>query len=147
LFKDEAGTTELNETEVKIPVLGHTHAPELVEANDATCTETGNTAYYKCGGCGKLFDGEDGSNEVFEADITSAKTAHELSKTEAVAATETTAGTVAYWTCSNCNKRFSDGNGNTEITDIELAPLGHTMTYTAAEEATTTETGRKEYWK
>ena len=37
------------------PALGHTHNVTFVTAKAATCTETGNTAYYTCSGCGKWF--------------------------------------------------------------------------------------------
>lgn len=40
---------------------------------------------------------------------------HSLTKTEAKAPTCTVLGNEAYWTCGNCGKYFSDGNGNTEI--------------------------------
>lgn len=40
---------------------------------------------------------------------------HSLTKTEAKAPTCTVVGNEAYWTCGNCGKYFSDGNGNTEI--------------------------------
>lgn len=33
----------------------HSHDVEAVAAKAATCTETGNTAYYTCSGCGKWF--------------------------------------------------------------------------------------------
>lgn len=40
---------------------------------------------------------------------------HSLTKTEAKAPTCTVVGNEEYWTCGNCGKYFSDGNGNTEI--------------------------------
>ena len=40
---------------------------------------------------------------------------HSLTKTEAKAPICTVVGNEAYWTCGNCGKYFSDGNGNTEI--------------------------------
>lgn len=40
---------------------------------------------------------------------------HSLTKTEAKAPTCTVVGNEAYWTCGNCGKYFSDGNGDTEI--------------------------------
>ena len=44
---------------------GHTHTPILVEAKEATCTEAGNNAYYRCE-CGKFFTDEECKNETTE---------------------------------------------------------------------------------
>lgn len=41
---------------------------------------------------------------------------HNLVKTEEKAATATTAGNKAYWTCSDCGKVYSDAEGTTETT-------------------------------
>ncbi|MDE6762859.1 MAG: hypothetical protein K2J73_04185 [Oscillospiraceae bacterium] len=51
---------------------------------------------------------------------------HTLTAHDAVSATCTTDGNEAYWTCSSCNKMFSDENGTTEITEIPtIAATGH----------------------
>lgn len=51
---------------------------------------------------------------------------HSLVKTEAQDATCTTDGNEAYWTCSGCDKMFSDENGTTKISAIPTLPaLGH----------------------
>lgn len=51
---------------------------------------------------------------------------HTLTAHAAVDATCTAAGNSAYWTCSSCNKIFSDGNGTVEISAIPTIPaLGH----------------------
>ena len=73
----------------------------------AACTENA-----KCGLCGAEF-----------GDFLP----HSLTKTEAKAPTCTEEGNEAYWTCGNCGKYFSDGNGNTEITEGSwiLSPIGH----------------------
>lgn len=51
---------------------------------------------------------------------------HTLTAHEAVPATCTTDGNKAYWTCSGCNKMFSDENGTTEIDSIPvISAAGH----------------------
>ena len=51
---------------------------------------------------------------------------HTLTAHAAVDATCTAAGNSAYWTCSGCDKIFSDGNGTAEISAIPTIPaLGH----------------------
>lgn len=42
----------------------HEHTPIKVAANAATCTEGGNTEYYRCGGCDKLFSDSLCENET-----------------------------------------------------------------------------------
>lgn len=51
---------------------------------------------------------------------------HTFAAHAAVDATCTAAGSSAYWTCSGCNKIFSDGNGTAEIFAIPtISALGH----------------------
>ncbi|MCM1055842.1 MAG: hypothetical protein NC394_10020, partial [Bacteroides sp.] len=51
---------------------------------------------------------------------------HTLDKTDEKAATCTEGGNEAYWTCSKCNKMFSDENGTTEISAVPtISALGH----------------------
>ena len=59
-----------------------------VDANEATCTENGNTAYWYCEDCGKYFDEE--GNEIALADTVVAAKGHSAKKTEAKAATHCT---------------------------------------------------------
>ena len=72
---------------------------------------------------------------------------HTLIKTEAKDATCTEDGNTAYWTCSVCNKYFSDENGTNEIAENSwVIKAAHTLTKTEVKGATVTETGNKEYW-
>ena len=72
---------------------------------------------------------------------------HTLIKTEAKDATCTEDGNTAYWTCSVCNKYFSDENGINEIAEKSwVIKAAHTLTKTEAKGATVTETGNIEYW-
>ena len=53
---------------------------------------------------------------------------HNLTLVAAKAATCTTAGNSAYYTCDGCDKWFADATGSVEITDktsVEIAPLNH----------------------
>lgn len=64
--------------------------------------------------------------------------AHSMTTTEAVAATCTTDGNIAYWYCSLCNKYFSDSNGTTEIAleDTIITAFGHSPVIDPAVEPT-----------
>ena len=66
----------------------------------------------------------------------------------AVAPSCTTDGTVEYWTCSVCNKYFSDAAGSNERTLAELTDpaTGHTMTLTPANAADCTRAGNTAYY-
>lgn len=75
---------------------------------------------------------------------------HSLVKTDAKAATCTTAGNKEYWTCSDsaCGKVYSDAEGKTETTvsAITVAPLGHRFDNgTITKAPTATQDGVKTY--
>ena len=130
-----------------IPATGE-HTLTKTEAKEATCTEAGNIEYYTCSACGKLFSDTEGKEEIEQADTVIAAKGHTLTKTEAKEPTCTEAGNIEYYTCSVCNKLFSDAEGKEEIeqADTVVAAKGHTLTKTEAKEATCTETGNIEYY-
>ncbi len=70
-----------------------------------------------------------------------------MQKTNANTATCTTHGNIEYWTCTKCEKVYSDENGANEITlaDTVIA-ASHNMNRTAPISATCTEDGNIEYW-
>ncbi len=102
--------------------IDHSHRT-LVEGQAASCTVDGWKDYYKCNGCDKLFDAETGGNEItleaWKAGEGKIAAAHKLTKTDEVPATTTQYGVKAFWTCSECDKYFSDAEGKTEIADLE----------------------------
>ena len=73
---------------------------------------------------------------------------HNLTRTEAKVATCTEDGNKEYWTCSVCDKLFSDKDGTTETSAeaVKIAALGHTLKKTEAKAATCTDTGTKAHW-
>ena len=146
VFSDEHGETETTVADMAIKAKGHTMTK--TEAKAATCTEDGNTAYWTCNTCHKVFSDEHGETETTVADMTIQAKGHTMTKTEAKAATCTEAGNKAYWTCNICHKVFSDEHGETETTvaDMTIQAKGHTMTKTEAKAATCTEDGNKAYW-
>ncbi len=58
-----------------------------------------------------------------------AKHTHTLSEVQAIGATCTEDGNVAYWTCGGCDLLFADANGSKTITLAETAvgKLGHDL--------------------
>ena len=73
---------------------------------------------------------------------------HTMNYVEAVEATCTEDGHIAYYVCSGCGKTFSDEEGNHEITyeSAVTDAVGHTLTKTEGKAATCTEAGNIEYY-
>ena len=75
--------------------------------------------------------------EVARTQKLTVKVAHKaaLTKTDAVAATCTTAGNTEYWHCDGCGKYFSDAEGKTEIAESGwmIAALGHDYQFSKME--------------
>ena len=105
----------------------HVHDLKKTEAKDATCTEAGNKEYWTCSRCEKVFSDEAGTTETTVDAMTIAALGHEMVHTEANEATCTEAGNKEYWTCSRCEKVFSDEAGTTETTveAMTIAAKGH----------------------
>lgn len=95
------------------PIAKLTHSHSLSEA------ESGE--YWVCAGCGSKFADEAGLTPYEEPAHT-----HEMTATEAAAATCTENGNTAYWYCAGCETYFSDAEGNTAIEEnswvIEARP-------------------------
>ena len=131
-----------------IPVLAHTHELTKTEAKNATCTEDGNTAYWTCSKCHKLFSDKDGKNET-TAEAVKIPAAHTITKVAAKAATCTEDGNQEHWECTVCHKLFSDKDGKNETTaEAVKIPAAHTLDKHVAEKpATCTAKGNVEYWQ
>ena len=99
-------------------------------AQAATCAAAGNSAYWSCSECGKYFSDAEGKTEIQKDSWIIAKdpAAHpegKLTETPAKAATCTEDGYSAYWSCSECNKLFSDAQGKNEIEAPVPIAAGH----------------------
>lgn len=136
------GAQDTTQTFTYKSALGHDYQ-DIVDEDDltknrvseATCTSA--AVYYKsCSRCGAV------SNDTFEY---GEKTGHSMTKTEAKAETCTEPGNVEYYTCSNCNKKFSDEDGTDTITKTEIASLGHDWVNVAFKAATCEEDGHSAY--
>lgn len=101
--------------------------------NHTCVTNTTPTCINKatCGICGQDYYGD-----------------HDLSHHDAAAHTCTADGTVEYWECSVCVKKFSDPNGTAEITNISDPndPARHSLAKTDAKAPTCTDDGNRAYW-
>lgn len=124
---------------VPIAAKGHTAGtPVITVLVPATCTETGTQLVRT-------------DCVVCKENISTIKTAipalkHELTKTEAAAASCTETGNTAYWTCSVCGKHFADDAGETETGEDSwtLPAKGHTWgAWTATTAPTETTEGEE----
>ena len=101
--------------------------------NHTCVTNTTPTCIKKatCGICGQDYYGD-----------------HDLSHHDAAAHTCTADGTVEYWECSVCVKKFSDPNGTAEITNISDPndPARHSLVKTDEKAPTCTDNGNTAYW-
>lgn len=107
---------------------GHTKTEDAVvtsaETKVPTCTEKGEMTYTAT----VTVDGQEYTDTKVE-DM--AVLAHNLTKTEAKAATCTTDGNQEYWTCTACNKVFSDAAGTDETSEeaVTIPATGHKYNY------------------
>lgn len=100
-------TCQLDSTHTEertVPVLGHVHKGALVVAKEASCEDAGNKAYYRCEGCGWLFEDEECTKEINSEDVTIPALGHNFDAGE-----ETTPPTckeqgVKTYTCTLCGK-------------------------------------------
>ncbi len=93
------------------PKTNHTFG-EWETVTDSTCTATG-TKKHTCTGCDYSETG------VIE------KKAHTTEHHDRVEPTCTATGSIEYWQCSVCNKKFSNADCTTEVTDVTLDKLPH----------------------
>ncbi|MGI6782380.1 MAG: hypothetical protein ACOX56_06160 [Acholeplasmataceae bacterium] len=110
------------------------HNFEVTKTVAATCEAAGYKVH-TCKVCQYTY------NEPIE------KLAHTLTKHPAVEATCTTGGNSEYYSCSVCNKYFSDAEGNNEIEKNSwLIDAGHVLNRNEAIEATISSPGQIEHW-
>ena len=122
-FSDAEGKNEIAENSWAIEEKDHKLGK--TEAKAATCTEAGNNEYYTCNKCGKFFSDPAGKNEIAKDSWIIKETGHLLIKTNAKAATCTTAGNSEYYTCSGCGKYFSDAEYQIAKDSWYIPATGH----------------------
>ena len=127
-FNTEGNQTVCSECGYISEMITHTHVLTKEEAKAATCTENGNNEYYKCETCNKVFRDAEGKTETTVEKETLPTTRHNMTKTEAKAATCTETGNNEYYKCETCNKVFQDEAGRQLTTvEAETLPAGHSF--------------------
>ena len=144
-FKNDAFKQQTKENVQTAAAIGHDL--EKVAQKNASCTETGYEAYWRCKNCAKLFSDEAGTHEIINPVEINAN-GHALKKVEKKAPTCTGIGYEAYWRCKNCAKLFSDEAGTDEINNpVKINANGHALEKAEKKEAGCTESGYEAYWK
>ena len=117
--------------------LGHDLPDEWSQTQAPTCVEFGEESRAcRRGGCDYT--------ETRQVP----KLPHTLTGIPAQPATCTEPGHIAYWSCTECGRYFSDADGSNEIqlSDTVVPRIPHSLTRHEAHTATCTENGNIEYW-
>ena len=146
LYEDSVGADgyrgDISGGVVTVSAAAHVHSLVATPAVAATETAPGNSAYWTCSGCGKYFSDAEGKNEVVKDSWVIPATGHELTKTEAKAATCTETGNNEYWTCSVCKKVFkADKTTETTVEAETISALKHDYVYSTVTPATPSSNG------
>lgn len=109
---------------------------EKRNVKDATCTEAGYSGDIYCKKC----------KELIQAGAETQALGHHMEHHAAKDASCTEAGTIEYWSCTTCQKNFTDENGAKEVTELESAPaLGHSFgEWTVTKEPAAAQEGSRE---
>ena len=103
----------------------HKHTLTAVSKQDATCTDNGNEAYWKCDGCGKMFSDGEGKNEIQSVPEIAAKGHSVPTMTETKSADCTNKGQKS-GKCKVCQQTVTE----------DIPALGHNAMWTAVDEQT-----------
>ena len=132
-FAEETAETELTADDIFVAGNGHDF-DEGVIYREPTCT-SGGIRIHTCR-----------NNPAHKYTEYLSANGHKTTYNEAVEATCTEDGTLAYYECSVCGGQFADEIGAVPMEDITDPATGHAMTKTEAVEATCTEDGNVEYY-
>ena len=123
LFKDWPGKEEITLESIRIEK--EKHRLVRVYAENADCVSDGCKEHYKCLVCGALFLDKDASEEAVAEDLVVGALGHTLWRVEAVEATCTDAGSIEYFYCDACGKKFRDASGTEPVGKVKVKALGH----------------------
>ena len=104
----------------------HVHSLTLVEAEEATCTEAGNTAYYTCDGCDLWFEDATGLVEITDKSSVIIKAmGHKWGKWIQTKAPTTTEEGEETRTCSRCSETETRSTHKLDVFTVTFDANGH----------------------
>ena len=119
------------------------HSMKKVDAVQATCTNNGNTEYYECTRCQKLFADKNGTKEITRKSTLIAMKDHveadAVKENEVDATCEEDGGYDLVVRCRNCNEILSSEH-------FDLTKLGHTLKKIEGKDPTEKKEGSIEYY-
>lgn len=92
----------------------HSHTLVYVEGRDATCTDDGVKTHWICSDCGKYFSDGRGYYSLNPNSTVIAALGHNMVRHDELAPTCIEEGNELFYSCSRCNKYFSDEAATTE---------------------------------
>ncbi len=98
----------------------HVHSLTAVAKKDATCTEKGNEAYWKCESCGKMFSDKDGNKEIYSVPEIAAK-GHNVSDYKVTKEADCTEKGEKFGKCDVCGLTVTE----------QIPATGHDMQWSA----------------
>ena len=125
------------------------HSLEEFAAVPASCTESGNIAYWHCTICDRYYSDANCTKMLSGLSETILPAGHSLDHVEAAEARCEADGNVEYWRCKKCGMLFSDSAATATILQEQtvLSRLNHPLEYRIVDQAvapTYTSTGLSE---
>ncbi|MBQ8394242.1 MAG: metallophosphoesterase [Clostridia bacterium] len=126
----------------------HVHTLKKTSAKKATCVKEGNTDYWTCTDCERLFSDANGKTEIEKSDTVLAKLPHTAEKSEGREANCEQSGRLEYWTCTKCDNTFEDEACTKPFDEVDafLGYGAHTLTHHEEVVINCKEPGVREYW-
>lgn len=118
LFADAEATQQITAPESS----GYgNHRVKYVAEKAGSCDTYAISAHYECELCKKLFTDEAAKNETTVENLyTGTLSNHSLKFVEGRAKTNFVDGTISYYECGNCNKKYADQTASTQLTDSQI---------------------------
>ena len=101
------------------------HSAEYIKAQNPSCTETGNIAYYDCKDCGRYYEYEACTKEITDkASVIVAAKGHDVSHFDRIPANCTADGNIEYWHCNECGNDYKDSAFTKQADDVVIHSRG-----------------------
>ena len=117
VYEDAMGTKETTLEAVTIAKLDH--VVKHTAGIEATCISGGRLEHWTCSTCATSFADEACTQAIKLADVTLAKTPHDLTHHEGYPVNGRENGLLEHWTCNYCGGYFADEEGTDKIKEAD----------------------------